>query len=491
MAPPDEPRSTRDAARTPQPVPAWDVPEVPADHRGDDQAGRGDTFVVQEHSATALHWDLRLERDGVLVSWAVPKGLPLDPATDHLAKQTEDHPMAFATFSGEIPRGEYGGGTVSVWDAGTYELEKWRDDEVKVVLHGGRVSGRYVLFRTGGADWMLHRMDPSPDGWTPLPKGLRPMLATAGQLPSDDDAWAYEVKWDGVRALVAVDGGRLTVTSRNGNVVTSSYPELAAMGRQLGSTSVLLDGELVAFDDRGRTDFGRLQSRMHVARPGAALRRDTPVQLLLFDVLHLEGTPLLDRSYDDRRTALDGLALQGEHWSVPPAFLGGGAAVLEATRAQGLEGVVAKRRSAPYLPGRRSDDWRKLKHVRRTSAVVAGWKPGEGGRAGRIGSLLLGQHGAQGLEFAGHVGTGFSAATLAMLGRRLEPLRRDTPPYATAVPREHARSAVWVEPEVVVEVEYTEWTRDGRLRHPSYKGLRDDVPAEEVVREDAAGGVRE
>jgi len=157
--------------------------------------------------------------------------------------------------------------------------------------------------------------------------------------------------------------------------------------------------------------------------------------------------------------------------------------VLEATRAQGLEGVVAKRRSAPYLPGRRSDDWRKLKHVHRTSAVVAGWKPGEGGRAGRIGSLLLGQHGSTGLEFAGHVGTGFTAATLAMLGTRLQPLRRDTPPYATAVPREHARAAVWVEPELVVEVEYTEWTRDGRLRHPSYKGLRDDVPAEEVVRE--------
>jgi bifunctional non-homologous end joining protein LigD len=222
------------------------------------------------------------------------------------------------------------------------------------------------------------------------------------------------------------------------------------------------------------------------------------VQLLLFDVLHLEGASLLGRSYDDRRTVLDGLGLQGESWSVPPAFLGGGAAVLEATRAQGLEGVVAKRRSAPYLPGRRSDDWRKLKHVHRTSAVVAGWKPGEGGRTGRIGSLLLGQHGPAGLEFAGHVGTGFTGATLAMLGRRLEPLRRDTSPYATPVPREHARTAVWVAPEVVVEVEYTEWTRDGRLRHPSYKGLRDDVPADEVLREGArvtaddgpTGGVR-
>jgi ATP-dependent DNA ligase len=217
---------------------------------------------------------------------------------------------------------------------------------------------------------------------TPLPTGLRPMLATAGTLPTDDDAWAYEVKWDGVRALVAVDGGRLTITSRNGNDVTSSYPELADLGRQLGSTSALLDGEVVALDPAGRTDFGRLQSRMHVARPSAALRRDTPVQLLLFDVLHLAGASLLERPYDERRAALEGLGVQGEHWSVPPAFLGGGAAVLEATRAQGLEGVVAKRRSAPYLPGRRSDDWRKLKHVHRTSAVVAGWKPGEGAAPG-------------------------------------------------------------------------------------------------------------
>ncbi len=277
---------------------------------------------------------------------------------------------------------------------------------------------------------MLHRMDPLRDGRTALPTGLRPMLATAGALPSDDDAWAYEVKWDGVRALVAVAGGRLAVTSRNGNDVTSAYPELAGLAGQLGATPVLLDGEVVAPDERGRTDFGRLQSRMHVAHPTAALRRDTPVQLLLFDVLHLDGTSLLDRSYDERRAALDGLGLQGEHWSVPAAFLGGGAAVLEATRAQGLEGVVAKRRTSPYLPGRRSDDWRKLKHVRRTSAVVAGWKPGEGGRAGRIGSLLLGQHGPSGLEFAGHVGTGFTAATLASsagASSRCAGTRRRTP----------------------------------------------------------------
>src|SRR4051812_2470565 len=482
----DRYRSMRDRTRTPEPVPdaADDMSaDLRTDHTGDDQDGRGDSFVVQEHHATALHWDVRLERDGVLVSWAVPKGLPLDPKTNHLAKQTEDHPMAYATFAGDIPKGEYGGGKVTVWDSGTYELEKWTEKEVKVVLHGKQVDGRYVFFRTKGQDWMVHRMDGAPKGWSPLPRDIKPMLAVAGTLPRDDDKWSYEVKWDGVRALVAVDGGRLTITSRNGNDVTASYPELRALGLQLGSRQVLLDGEIVAFNAEGRSDFGLLQARMHVGKPGTALLRTTPVQLLLFDVLHLEGTSLLDKTYDERRAALEGLELQGEHWSVPPAFAGGGQALLDATREQGLEGIVAKRRDTKYLPGRRSDCWLKVKHIRRTSAVIAGWKPGEGGRAGRIGSLLLGVQGPKGLEYAGHVGTGFTAATLSMLGDKLEPLRRPDSPFATAVPRMYAKDAVWVEPQLVAEVDYTEWTKDGRLRHPSYKGLRADYDPKDVVRE--------
>jgi bifunctional non-homologous end joining protein LigD len=473
-------------ADVPVELPEWDLPDDSADggadHTGDEQDDRGSTFVIQEHHARSLHWDVRLERDGVLVSWAVPKGLPLDPHDDHLAKQTSDHPMAWGDFEGEIPKGEYGGGSVTVWDRGRYDLLRWRDDRVDVVLHGQRAQGRWVFYRAG-ADWRVHRMDPPPEGWQPVPRGLKPMLACSGQLPRDDGRWAYEVKWDGVRALVAVDGGRVTLTSRNGNDVTAAYPELRGLGRALGSTPALLDGEVVAFDAAGRPDFGRLQSRMHARRPGAALLRETPVTLLLFDVLHLGGASLLHRRYDDRRGALDDLALDGEHWQVPPAFPGDGAAVVEATRAQGLEGVIAKRRDSRYEPGRRSDCWVKVKHVRRQSAVIAGWKPGEGQREGHIGSLLLGVHDDVGLVYAGHVGTGFSAATLRDLAERFEPLRRQTSPFATAVPREHSRDAVWVEPVLVCEVEYTEWTRDGRLRHPSYKGLRNDVDAAEVVRE--------
>jgi len=308
------------------------------------------------------------------------------------------------------------------------------------------------------------------------------MLATTGPLPAQDDRWSYEVKWDGVRALVEVRGGRVSLRSRNGNDITGAYPELAGLGTVLGPTTAVLDGEVVAFDDAGRTDFGRLQARMHVRSPSPSLVRSTPVTLLLFDVLEVDDRPLLDLSYDERRAVLESLPLSGERWQVPPAFPGDGEALLQATLAQGMEGVVAKRRDSRYEPGRRSDCWVKVKHVRRTSAVIVGWKPGEGGRAGRIGSLLLAVPEADGWAFAGHVGTGFSEATLRMLGERLAPLRR-ADPVLSDVPREHARSAVWVEPELVCDVDHTEWTRDGRLRHPSYKGLRDDVDPRSVVRQ--------
>ncbi len=315
----------------------------------------------------------------------------------------------------------------------------------------------------------------------PRPPVLAPMLAVPGALPTDVDAWAYEVKWDGVRAVVTVDDGRLTLRSRNGNDVSGAYPELTGLADQLGGRSAVLDGEVVALDAAGRTSFARLQERMHVRSPAAALLRATPVQLLLFDLLWLDGGSLVDLPYDERRNALESLDLGGDHWSVPPSFTDG-SALVDATRAQGLEGVVAKRRDSRYLPGRRSPAWLKVKHLTRASVVVAGWKPGEGGRAGRIGSLLLGVQGPDGLEYAGHVGTGFSSAELTRLAGLLEPLRRPDSPFATTVPRLHAKDAVWVEPALVAEVELTEWTRDGRLRHPSYKGLRDDIDPEDVVR---------
>lgn len=310
---------------------------------------------------------------------------------------------------------------------------------------------------------------------------LAPMLATTGALPADDGRWAYEVKWDGVRALVTVDGGRLSITSRAGNDVTASYPELRGLAAQVETQSIVLDGEIVAFGAGGVPDFGLLQSRMHVTRPGAGLLSATPVTYLVFDLLLAGGVALLDLTYDQRRAALDALQLGGAYWQVPPSFPTDGAALLASTREQGLEGVVAKRRDSTYAPGRRSDQWVKVKNLRRQSAVVIGWKPGEGGRAGRIGSLLLAVNGAGGLLYAGHVGTGFSAQVLLLLGRLLEPLSTDEPPCP--VPREYARVARWVRPELIAEVEFTGWTKDGRLRHPAYRGLRDDLRVMDVVHE--------
>lgn len=305
-----------------------------------------------------------------------------------------------------------------------------------------------------------------------LPTGLSPMLATHGALPVGGQ-WAYEVKWDGVRALVAVEGGRVTATSRNGNDITSTYPELLT----LSGPDALLDGEIVALVD-GIPDFGALQTRLHVRSPSPSLVAGTPVIFLPFDVLHVQDSSVLGLPYDDRRELLEQL-----HPAAPPAFHGDGAALLESTRGQGLEGVVAKRRDSLYVPGRRTESWVKVKHVNRQSAVLCGWKQGEGGRSGTLGSLLLGVQSTDGLVYAGHVGTGFTTATLRQLEAMLKPLARKGSPYAQEIPREYARLAHWVDPVIVVDVDCTAWTRDGRLRHPSYKGIRADLDAQGVFRE--------
>jgi bifunctional non-homologous end joining protein LigD len=358
-------RRKRDARRTPEPVP----------EREPSPDGAGNRFVIQEHHARSLHWDLRLERDGVLVSWAVPRGLPPDPAVNHLAVHTEDHPMEYATFSGEIPAGEYGGGTMTIWDSGRYETEKWSDSEVKFVLHGGRAEGRFVLFRTdggsmpgkgGGKDnWMIHRMDGLVrPGWRPLPGPIAPMLATPGRMPAarDDDAWHYEFGWPGVRALAEVDGGRVRLFSAQGQALTASFPELRGLGEDLGLTQVLLDGVLVAFGGDGRPDLARARGRLRAGGTDArTLSRRAPVALLAFDLLHLDGEPQLDLPLTERRHRLEQLGLAGPAWKTAPSFEGGGAAVRAAASEQGLEQIVAKRASSRYEPGTKSKHWREIK----------------------------------------------------------------------------------------------------------------------------------
>lgn len=342
----EEYRRRRRPDRTPEPVPAGPLP-----------SGNDDTFVIQQHHARSLHWDLRLERDGVLVSWAVPRGVPRDPNRNHLAVHTEDHPLEYAEFAGEIPAGEYGGGQVFLYDRGTYATEKWLDDKVTVVFDGTRVTGRYALFQTRGKDWMIHRMDPPPPGWTPMPQRVRPMTpSTITKSPADDDAWAYELEWVGVRALASVEGGRLRMVSAEGDDITSAYPRLRAMAESLAPTECLLDGVLVAFDKDGRVSRAALG-----AGPGRAT-----VQYLVFDLLWLDGESTMDLTYLERRDLLDGLGLAGAHWQVPPHFTGGGEFARQAATEQGLPGVVAKRLDSAYEPGRRSRDWVSLGRATRT-----------------------------------------------------------------------------------------------------------------------------
>lgn len=305
------------------------------------------------------------------------------------------------------------------------------------------------------------------------------MLATTGSLPRGDD-WAYELKWDGVRALLDISAGGMRITSRNGNDVTAGYPELAGLAGAV--EDALLDGEIVALV-QGRPSFGALQSRMHTrGGQAASLARASPVTLLVFDVLRLYGVDLRERPYAERRATLERLGLHGRHWAVPPAF-DDGPATAAASIEQGLEGVVAKRLSSSYQAGRRSRDWVKVKHTKARDLVVGGYKPGAGGRGGRIGSLLLGTYQDSQLIFAGHVGSGLTDAVLDTLGEFLATLRRPTSPFAAGVPAEQAREAVWCEPVLVVEVRFSEWPADGRIRHPVFRRLRPEVDPARIVRE--------
>jgi len=340
----------RDPERTPEPVPAaGPLPE-----------GNDDTFVIQEHHARSLHWDVRLERDGVLVSWAVPKGLPLNPKDNRLAVHTEDHPIDYGSFEGDIPAGEYGGGKVILWDRGRYEMEEWTDREVKVVFHGSRAEGRYVFFQTRGRDWMVHRMDgpPFPD-WQPVPTGLTPMMAITGPLPAGGRRqWAYELAWAGNRIVVAVEGGRIRIGDEKARDVSAAYPELRAMGAELGSAVCLLDGEVVALGKDGRPDPSLLRRRpARQAAPGAKDLREVPITFLAFDLLHQDGHDLTARSYEERREALEALGLEGGRWGVAPTVPGSGRDALQVAHGLGLNGVIAKRRKSPYAPGITSKDW--------------------------------------------------------------------------------------------------------------------------------------
>jgi bifunctional non-homologous end joining protein LigD len=456
-------RSMRDASKTPEPVP-----------KAKPATGQDNTFVIQEHHARRLHYDFRLERNGVLVSWAVPKNLPETTAVNHLAVHTEDHPLEYGTFEGSIPKGEYGGGKVVIWDSGTYEAEKFNDfaekGEVIVNLHGSRISGRYALIQTNGNQWLAHRMKEQ----NVFEFGdVAPMLATHGSVATlKAGQWAFEGKWDGYRLLVEADHGTVRLRSRSGRDVTKEYPQLAALADDLADHHVVLDGETVVLDKSGAPSFNQMQNR----------GRGTKVEFWAFDLLYLDGRSLLRAKYTDRRKLLETLG-SASALIVPELLSGDGADALEYSGEHGLEGVVAKRRDSTYQPGRRSASWIKDKHWNTQEVVIGGWRAGEGGRTSGIGALLMGIPSDRGLHFAGRVGTGFTERELAKLKATLAPLHTDESPFDAKLPAREARGVTFVEPVLVGEVRYSEWTPDNRLRQSSWRGLRPDKQPSEVVRE--------
>jgi len=457
-------RGMRDSAKTPEPVP-----------RTPPRAGGNDRFVIQEHHARRLHYDFRLERDGVLVSWAVPKNLPETPERNHLAVHTEDHPMEYLTFAGEIPKGEYGGGDVYIWDTGTYEAEKFNDNppdgptrggEVIVTLRGEKVQGRYALIQTDGKNWLAHRMKDQPAVFTEL----LPMLSTEGPVARLTKAqWAFEGKWDGYRVLVEADRGALAVRSRRGRDVTDEYPQLQAIAADLADHHVILDGEAVALDDTGVPSFREMQNR----------KRSTRVEFWAFDILFLDGRSLLRATFADRRRLLEALAAHGG-LIVPEQIPGDGAEALAHAEKSRWEGVVAKKWDSTYQPGRRTSTWVKDKLWRTQEVVIGGWREGTGGRTSGLGALMLGIPADDGLQFVGRVGTGFTDKELTALRKTLAPLHTDESPFATPLSRQDAKGVTFVRPELVGEVRYSERTTDGRLRQASWRGLRPDKVPDEV-----------
>jgi len=456
--------SKRDFSVTPEPAPA------PAPLQG------GRRFVIQKHDATRLHYDLRLERDGVLVSWAVPKGLPTETGVRHLAVQTEDHPLEYGSFEGWIPKGQYGGGEVRIFDEGTYEALEWEPDrKITFRLSGRRHRGEYHMVRTGQG-WLVMLSKASEREQPPPAPELSPMLASPWPDPFDDDRWRFEPKLDGIRTLAYVTPESTRLVSRSGRDQTAIYPELNTLAQHVNALSAVLDGEIVAMDEAGRPSFEMLQQRMNLTSPADVdrIRRRVPVQMYAFDLLWLDGRVLTDRPLQDRRRELEAIVTEAGPLRLTLYRDGEGTALYDAAQRAGFEGVVAKRLGSPYLPGRRTADWRKVKANQRASVVILGWTRGTGSRSSTFGSLLVGAYERGELRWAGQVGTGFTQVRLAEMLAALEPLVIERPAVGDPALRK-MKDAVWVRPELVCEVEFLQVTSAGKLRAPSFKGLRPDL----------------
>jgi bifunctional non-homologous end joining protein LigD len=460
----------RDPKKTPEPF-------------GGKKRGKAPIFVVQRHDARRLHYDFRLERNGALASWAVPKGVPLEPGQQHLAVHVEDHPLEYATFEGEIPKGEYGAGSVEIWDNGTYELlEEKKDGGLTVRLHGKRLEGTYALVpaKLSGdpKNWLiLRKKDDTAQAPAVRPAGsYGPMLATSAEKVPRGDDWLHEIKWDGYRIVASVSGSEASLRTRKDQDYTKRFDKVAReLVKALKTTDAVVDGEVCALDEDGRPSFSAMQQG----------KAETPIVYYVFDLLEVESEPLVDQPLEERRARLEKLLDKRNRTVRFSEGFDDGDALLAAATEQRLEGILSKRLGSRYFPGRRSREWLKIKPRGNQEFVVAGYTKGQGRRAGTLGSLVLATYEKGKLTYAGNVGTGFNDREIDRLLSKLKPLVRDTAPFESVpkMPRIRKGDVIWVEPKLVAEVEFVEWTHDGHLRAPSYQGLREDKDAAEVRRE--------
>lgn len=508
----EEYRRKRQFARTPEP-------------RGERIPQQQNIFVVQKHLARRLHYDFRLAIGGVFKSWAIPKGPSLNPADKRLAVQTEDHPLEYADFEGKIPEGSYGAGTVMVWDRGTFTVEGDLDanrqlarGELKFDLQGEKLRGSFVLVKLRrtekGADWLLikHRGPGADPAWnidehdgsvltgrtieeiaedqapartasplrpaelprarkSAMPSRIEPMLATLIARPFSDPNWLFEIKWDGIRALAWIADGKLTLRSRRGNDITRQYPELACLPECVSASRAILDGEIVVLDERGRSDFARIQKRMHVEAPRASLLSQSPATYYVFDLLYCDGYDLREVPLASRKELLRKILHPREQVRFSDHQVEQGKELFELASERGLEGIVGKRADSLYVSAR-SRDWVKLKATKSVDAVVAGWTAPRAGRT-HFGSLLLGLYDGKNLRFIGHVGTGFDEKTLAAIAKELR--RREIAPCPFDTVPETNEKAFWAKPELVARVRFSGWTQERRLRQPVFLALREDT----------------
>ena len=521
---PDQtPKSEAEGKRKRLPNPKLSLLEIPAEAR------HGDTFVVQKHRATRLHYDFRLAINGALVSWAVPKGPSLNSADKRLAVQTEDHPLEYGGFEGKIPEGSYGAGTVMVWDRGTFAVEnlpgrnldaaqQLKKGEIKFSLNGEKLRGSFVLVKLKksekGNEWLMikHKDAAEDPAWnvdehdgsvltgrtieeikeelppkrspSPLrpdelqdarkasmPSRIEPMLATIGDHPFSDPNWLFEIKWDGVRALAWIDDGALTLRARSGADITARYPELASLSAAISARQVILDGEIAAIDAHGRSDFGLLQERMHVRAPAENLISRVPVVFFAFDLLYCDGYDLRRSPLIERKQLLQRLLHTSEKFRFSDHQLERGKEIFEVARDNGLEGIVAKRIDSPYV-SERSTSWLKLKVTKTLDTVVGGWTAARTS-AIPLGALLLGLYQGKKLRFIGHVGTGFDGKKLEELSDKLKKLASPSCPF-DVVPETNENPS-WVSPDLVARVKFSGWTQENALRHPVFVALREDV----------------